>query len=352
MNVAFRLGKVHALGDAVVLDVNTYDVLFGFPALVALRANLDFERRSVILWNTGGKPYVIPMRLTLRTSVKVVPRISPETRGALRMVSWSASVDGGQSSNDAGSDDDDDPVVTRLVRQRIHYPPPRTIWVRCPMGICNAPATFQRAMNVTFHNFVNKTRPTQGMINFCVIVYMDDIRVYSDTFHGHAQHIEWTLVRPGCRRLLTQELTVPIAQLADDLDVSIVSQADPRLVPHVTSRTLSPYLQWSTCMEGFPWRIPPSRLDYLDPRDIVDPAFYRPSYEDELEEIIREELAEESSEEEEENLNEDEGEPAQQQKETKKSSCKRRARRKQKKKTTSKGAVMTMTRSTPTRIPN
>ncbi|GBG86340.1 hypothetical protein CBR_g41335 [Chara braunii] len=66
-------------------------------------------------------------------------------------------------------------------------------WVRCPMGICNAPATFQRAMNVTFQNFVNKTRLTQGMINFCVIVYMDDILVYSETYHGHAQHVEWTL---------------------------------------------------------------------------------------------------------------------------------------------------------------
>ncbi|GBG82970.1 hypothetical protein CBR_g36496 [Chara braunii] len=61
------------------------------------------------------------------------------------------------------------------------------------MGICNAPATFQRAINRTFQNFVNKTRLTQGMINFCVIVYMDDILVYSETYHGHAQHIEWTL---------------------------------------------------------------------------------------------------------------------------------------------------------------
>ncbi|GBG70110.1 hypothetical protein CBR_g5741 [Chara braunii] len=48
-------------------------------------------------------------------------------------------------------------------------------------------------MNTTFQNFVNKTRLTQGMINFCVIVYMDDILVYSETYHGHAQHIEWTL---------------------------------------------------------------------------------------------------------------------------------------------------------------
>ncbi|GBG82442.1 hypothetical protein CBR_g34819 [Chara braunii] len=50
-----------------------------------------------------------------------------------------------------------------------------------------------REMNMTFQNFVNKTRLTQGMINFWVIVYMDDILVYSETYHGHAQHIEWTL---------------------------------------------------------------------------------------------------------------------------------------------------------------
>ncbi|GBG65171.1 hypothetical protein CBR_g49966 [Chara braunii] len=159
-NVAFQLGKVHALGNVMVLDVNTYDVLFGLPALVAQRANLDFECRSVILRNTGGKPYVIPMRLTLRTSVKAVPRISPETMGALRMVSWNAPVDEGQSSNDAWSDDDDDPV-----------------------------------------------RLTQAMINFCVIVYMDDILVYSDTFHGHAQRIEWTLgaLRDACFKIALEK---------------------------------------------------------------------------------------------------------------------------------------------------
>ncbi|GBG62662.1 hypothetical protein CBR_g31681 [Chara braunii] len=204
--------------------------------------------------------------------------------GALRMVSWSAPVDGGQSSNDEGSDDDDDLVVTRLVRQRIHYPSPRTI---------------ARTMHLT-------TRNAHMMI-------MGEPLAWRTEVEGDLLSFLFGSVRPGCRRLLTQELTVPIAQLADDLDISIVSQVDLRLVPHVTSRTLSPYLQWSACVEGFPSRIPPSRLDYLDPRDIVDPAFYRPPYADELEEIICEELAEESSEEEEENPSEDEGEPAQQQ---------------------------------------
>ncbi|GBG64560.1 hypothetical protein CBR_g45254 [Chara braunii] len=179
-NVAFRLGKIHALGDVVVRDVSTYDVFFGLPALVALRANLDFERQAIVLRNTGGKPYAVPMRLTLRTAINAVPRVSPMMAGTLRMISWDEPAEGEPSTDDAESSDEDDPKILKL-------------WVRCPMGICNAPATFQRAMNMTFQNFVNKTRLTQGMINFCVIVYMDDILVYSKTYHGHAQHIEWTL---------------------------------------------------------------------------------------------------------------------------------------------------------------
>ncbi|GBG83374.1 hypothetical protein CBR_g37088 [Chara braunii] len=61
------------------------------------------------------------------------------------------------------------------------------------MGICNAPATFQRAMNMAFQNFVWKTRLTQSIINYRVILYMDDILVYSSSYEGHLQHIEWAL---------------------------------------------------------------------------------------------------------------------------------------------------------------
>ncbi|GBG68965.1 hypothetical protein CBR_g3664 [Chara braunii] len=219
-NVAFRLGKVHALGDVVVLDVNTYDVLFGLPALVALRANQDFERRSIVLRNTRGKPYAVPMKLTLRTTINAVPRVSLMMAGTLRMISWDESADGKSSTNDADNSDEDDPEISKLAPQCVYYPPPRTIartmhltsrnvqrtnamilgeplvQISRMVGslkICNVPATFQRAMNMIFQNFVNKTWLTQGMINFCVIVYMDDILVYSETYHGHAQHIEWTL---------------------------------------------------------------------------------------------------------------------------------------------------------------
>ncbi|GBG59557.1 hypothetical protein CBR_g49817 [Chara braunii] len=117
-NVAFRLGKVHALGDVVVLYVNTYDVLFGLPALVALRANLDFERRAIVLRNTGGKPYVVPMRLTLRTAINAVPRVSPMMTGTLRMISWDEPAEGKSSTADAESSDEDDPEILKLARQQ------------------------------------------------------------------------------------------------------------------------------------------------------------------------------------------------------------------------------------------
>ncbi|GBG70772.1 hypothetical protein CBR_g8070 [Chara braunii] len=48
-------------------------------------------------------------------------------------------------------------------------------------------------MNMAFAEFVNKTRLTHPLINFCVIVYMDDILVFSKTHEYHVEHMEWVL---------------------------------------------------------------------------------------------------------------------------------------------------------------
>ncbi|GBG88918.1 hypothetical protein CBR_g48530 [Chara braunii] len=48
-------------------------------------------------------------------------------------------------------------------------------------------------MNMTFQNFVRKTRLAQSIVNYCVIVYMDDILMFSSSYEGHVQHIEWAL---------------------------------------------------------------------------------------------------------------------------------------------------------------
>src|SRR5271169_6556717 len=54
-----------------------------------------------------------------------------------------------------------------------------------PFGLTNAPATFQTLMNDVFRD----------MLDICVIVYMDDILVYSKTPEEHEQHLRRVLQR-------------------------------------------------------------------------------------------------------------------------------------------------------------
>ncbi|GBG68170.1 hypothetical protein CBR_g2721 [Chara braunii] len=111
-------------------------------------------------------------------------------------------------------------------------------------------------------------------------------------------------VRPDHRQPIVHELTVPLAQLADDLPLEIVSQSDDSPVPHVLTRTLASYLQWSACLkEPGSHRNPPSQRGYLDPHEIVDLAFFQDRTASENEEIEIE--AEEVSSEEEEEVKEE-----------------------------------------------
>lgn len=53
-------------------------------------------------------------------------------------------------------------------------------WRVMPFGLTNAPATFQRLMNEIFHKILNKT----------VVVYLDDILVFSKTQKDHKRDLE------------------------------------------------------------------------------------------------------------------------------------------------------------------
>ena len=48
-----------------------------------------------------------------------------------------------------------------------------------PLGLCNAPSTFQRLMNLVMHGFIDKF----------VLVYLDDVLVYSDNEDEHEAHL-------------------------------------------------------------------------------------------------------------------------------------------------------------------
>src|SRR6201992_416543 len=52
-----------------------------------------------------------------------------------------------------------------------------------PFGLTNAPATFQRFMNDIFHD----------ILDVCVIVYLDDILIYSDNIDVHKHNVRTVL---------------------------------------------------------------------------------------------------------------------------------------------------------------
>ena len=57
-----------------------------------------------------------------------------------------------------------------------------------PFGLINVGVTFQRAMDVVF----------QGLINRCVVVYLENVIVYSKNREDHIQHL--THIFERCRK--------------------------------------------------------------------------------------------------------------------------------------------------------
>jgi len=58
-------------------------------------------------------------------------------------------------------------------------------WSVMPFGLTNAPATFQRFMNDVFSD----------LLDVCIVVYLDDILIYSDNIMQHWKHVKEVLKR-------------------------------------------------------------------------------------------------------------------------------------------------------------
>jgi len=58
-------------------------------------------------------------------------------------------------------------------------------WSVMPFGLTNAPAAFQRFMNDMFSD----------LLDMCVVVYLDDILIYSDDITQHRSHVKEVLKR-------------------------------------------------------------------------------------------------------------------------------------------------------------
>ncbi|GBG89402.1 hypothetical protein CBR_g49192 [Chara braunii] len=122
------------------------------------------------------------------------------------------------------------------------------------------------------------------------------IQAWRTNVEGELLAFLFGTVRTGHQELIAQELTIPVAQLADDLPLDIISQDDEHPIPHVLSRMLTPYFQWSACVEGAAERIPPSQQQHFDARTVCDPAFFRHPTAEQLAAIREEEEEEESTE--------------------------------------------------------
>lgn len=59
------------------------------------------------------------------------------------------------------------------------------VYLRMPFGLKNAATTFQRAMDVTFANYINKF----------MVVYQDDLTAYSKKVEDHCGHLEKIFIK-------------------------------------------------------------------------------------------------------------------------------------------------------------
>ena len=94
-------------------------------------------------------------------------------------------------------------------------------FIAMPFGLCNAPATFQRIMNDALRDFLGKF----------VIVYLDDIVIYSDSDLEHESHLQQVFEALEKHDLFAKPSKCTIGATEIEFCAHIISQGKVRPIP-------------------------------------------------------------------------------------------------------------------------
>ncbi len=97
-------------------------------------------------------------------------------------------------------------------------------WLVMPFGLTNAPATFQRLMNHVL----------QPLLDTCVVVYLDDILIFSESLEEHVKHLEMVLTLLREHKIYLQpakcEIAVDSLEFLGHIVTANGIQVDPKKV--------------------------------------------------------------------------------------------------------------------------
>ena len=91
-----------------------------------------------------------------------------------------------------------------------------------PFGLINAPSKFQSLMNKVFHPFLKKF----------ILVFFDDILIYSKTQEEHVAHVDQTLKILREHRLYEKKSKCSSGRREIDYLGHIISEARVKVDPH------------------------------------------------------------------------------------------------------------------------
>ena len=105
-------------------------------------------------------------------------------------------------------------------------------WLVMPFGLCNAPATFQSLMNKVFQHQLRKS----------VLVFFDDILVFSPTWQTHLSHLEEVL-----QLLLQHRLYAKLSKCQFDLqEIEYLGHVVSGVGVAMETNKVQTVIKWST----------------------------------------------------------------------------------------------------------